>query len=117
MLTLAGLLVVAGFVFWLWAVFDAVTADGSRIRYLPKLVWLLVIVVFAEIGAAAWLLLGRPRNVAAAGAGYGTGPQQVPDAKLGGFGQRGFGAPGRVPPTTASRPIGPDDDPEFLKGL
>ena len=48
--------------FWLWAIFDVIATDQSRIRNLPKLVWLLLVVFFGAIGSIAWLLLGRPEG-------------------------------------------------------
>ena len=48
--------------FWLWALFDVIATDQSRVRNLPKMVWLLLVVFFGAIGSIAWLLLGRPEG-------------------------------------------------------
>ena len=57
---LVGLLLLA---FWIWAIFDVIATDGDRCRNLPKLLWLVLVILLSTIGAAAWLMLGRPRKV------------------------------------------------------
>jgi hypothetical protein len=46
--------------FWIWALLDVVTTDSEQCRNLPKLAWLIVVFLLADIGALAWVLLGRP---------------------------------------------------------
>ena len=58
---IVSLLIVA---LWLFALFDVISTDAKRCRNLPKLVWLLVVVLLPDIGSVAWLLLGRPRTPA-----------------------------------------------------
>lgn len=41
---------------------DVITADDSGIRHLPKIVWLLLVIVLPLAGSLAWLLVGRPEN-------------------------------------------------------
>jgi hypothetical protein len=123
MVKLGGLLFIVGIIFWLWALFDALTADAAKTRYLPKLLWLLIILVFMELGALAWVFLGRPRKVAntPGGGGFFSGtPQdgsggQIFGGGVGAFGQR----PRSTKPGAGPKrgPIGPDDDPDFLRGL
>jgi len=48
------------FLFWIWALFDCISTDGERCRNLPKLLWIVLIILLADIGALAWVLLGRP---------------------------------------------------------
>ncbi|HUP84914.1 MAG TPA: PLD nuclease N-terminal domain-containing protein [Acidimicrobiales bacterium] len=48
--------------FWLWAIFDVISTDGSVVRNLPKFMWLMLVIFLSEIGAIAWLLLGRPEH-------------------------------------------------------
>ena len=45
--------------FWLWALLDCIVSPRDEVRNLPKLVWLLVILLLWVIGAAAWAFLGR----------------------------------------------------------
>lgn len=65
----------------------AQTPQGS-VRNLPKAAWLLVIVLVPVVGGIAWLLAGRAD---------------------------GSSRPGGEPPRRG--PQGPDDDPDFLRGL
>ena len=71
----------------IYCVVDAIQTADSAVRNLPKLGWLVLILLFPLVGPAAWLIAGRPR--------YGR----------------------RATPRPPSRPRGPDDDPDFLKGL
>jgi len=73
-----------------YCLIDLWQADSDRVRLMPKALWVLLIVVLPLFGGVAWLLAGRP-----AATGPGGGP-----------GQRGPRAP-----------RGPDDDPDFLRGL
>jgi hypothetical protein len=61
----AGGLVLVGLVlFWLWAIYDVATTQPSRVRNLPKVMWLLVVVLLSpialDLGPILWMLLGRP---------------------------------------------------------
>lgn len=73
----------------IYAVIDAIQTEDTKVQYLPKLVWLVLILLFTPVGAIAWLITGRQR------------------------GPRG----GRRGSTYPTAPRGPDDDPEFLKNL
>jgi hypothetical protein len=92
---LGGLFFVIAVVFWLWAIFDSITSENDRIRNLPKLAWVLIVLLFFELGALAWVLLGRPRNQPF------TGPR----------------SPLRPRPSGPQGPVGPDDDPDFLRKI
>jgi hypothetical protein len=46
----------------IFGIFDVIGCDASEVRNLPKLVWLLLVVVVAPIGTIAWLFLGRPQR-------------------------------------------------------
>lgn len=85
------LLVVIPLALAIYTVIDAIQTDDTRVRHIPKLIWILLILITAPtgIGAIAWLVTGRQR-----------GPQS--------------GRPRRIPP---SAPRGPDDDPDFLRNL
>lgn len=80
-----------------YCVVDAIQTEDAAVRNLPKLLWLLLILVFPVVGPAAWLLAGRPPRTL----GGGRGRQQ----------------PGTRPGGGDRRPRGPDDDPDFLKDL
>jgi hypothetical protein len=46
--------------FWIWAFFDVVMTDADRCRRLPKLAWLVIVMLLADLGALLWVLIGRP---------------------------------------------------------
>ena len=79
--------------FTIYCVVDAVQTEDDRVRGLPKPLWLLMILLFPLVGGSAWLIAGRPTSIL--------------DTLL--EGRRKGGPP--------QGPIGPDDDPTFLKGL
>jgi len=53
---------VAAAVFYIYSVADCALFDRSRVRGLPKPVWLLVIILFPVIGGVLWFLIGRGRR-------------------------------------------------------
>jgi len=72
----------------IYAAVDCLRSRPDEIRLLPKLVWLVGIMVFPLAGALAYLTLGR------------------------------VGAPmSRRTGTRPQRVVAPDDDPEFLRSL
>lgn len=77
------------------ALISCLSAEEGEIRALPRLVWVLIILFFPLIGSIAWFLAGRPVKSAQPRTSWPTG---------GGFPER-------------SRPVAPDDDPEFLRSL
>ena len=84
---------------WIYCVVDALQADESRVRALPKVAWVFLVVLFPVLGSLCWLALGRPQSRA--------------DSSHGTWGRPRAGSAG--PPRSA--PTAPDDDPEFLRGL
>ena len=91
MLLFDGFFGILAFGVWIFCIIDVITQPAQDIRNLPKLVWLVLVVLLAEIGAIAWLVAGRPWNR--------TTRSQAP----------------RAEPKTAPR--APDDDPVFLAQL
>lgn len=87
------------FVLTVFALIDCLSSEEDGIRGLPKIVWVFVILLFPPVGPIVWLIAGRPKS-----------------APLRSTGRSGPGAgPSRGP--RPRRPVAPDDDPEFLKGL
>jgi len=78
-----------GIALTVYAAVDCIQTDEARVRNLPKLVWVFLILLFAVAGPLAWFIAGRPR------------------------GQWPTRGPGQRP----SAPRGPDDDPDFLRNL
>lgn len=94
---------------WCWALFECAFTPAAQIRSLPKIAWMAVIVLLAWVGAIGWMLFGRPPRSA------------VPQRPNWRTNQSPFGSAAgtntRVLPTTKRTPIGPDDDPDFLRRL
>lgn len=85
-------LLVLGIVLVVYAIFDLIATPKEQVKLLPKVVWFVVLFVpFA--GALAWIFLGHTKPA---------GPPKP----------RGTG--GWTPPPG---PRGPDDDPDYLRGL
>ncbi|ARX85530.1 MULTISPECIES: PLDc N-terminal domain-containing protein [Streptomyces] len=80
---------------WIYAFIDVLNTPEKEVRHLPKVVWVIIVLLFGEVllGPIAWFVTGKKRP--AAGRGDGGGP---------GRGRRGGW-------------VAPDDNPEFLKGL
>jgi hypothetical protein len=107
---------------WIYSIMDILTTHPSDVRLLPKLVWLLGVVVFFPL-AVAWLLCGRPRRAYSDdGYGYAAGERPV---RRPGWDAGRADAVGNDHPSVgrsrmrrpAARPFAPDDDPEFLREL
>ncbi|ASU85728.1 hypothetical protein CDO52_25585 [Nocardiopsis gilva YIM 90087] len=107
MVWLAGLITLISIVLWVYAFFDALTCPADEARNLPKLLWLVVIVLFVPVGALLWLFLGRPK--AATTSTASARPQPAPNEPM--------DPSDPQPPSGRSHPLGPDDDPEFLRRL
>jgi hypothetical protein len=74
----------------IYAVVDCVQTNDRDVRGLPKVVWVVLILLFPLVASIAWLMAGRPQR-----------PR-----------------PGRGGPTHPSgAPRGPDDGPDFLRRL
>ncbi|WP_406246032.1 PLDc N-terminal domain-containing protein [Microbacterium sp. M] len=41
------------------ALIDIITRDDSRVRFLPKMVWLIIVILLPLIGSILWFALGR----------------------------------------------------------
>ena len=61
-LKLSAFLAVVSLGFTVWCLVEAASTDESRIRTMPKVAWILMIVFLPLAGAVAWLLAGRPAN-------------------------------------------------------
>lgn len=105
---------------------DVAVAPDLEVRGLTKPWWVLLIVFGSVLGAAAWLVIGRPRAYSPARArwssrrGVSSSPQDALRRHPAGRGSADGDIDGpdhavwrRIP----VRPIGPDDDPLFLEEL
>lgn len=108
MIRIYGLLSMAYFVFFLYCLLDVVLSEPSLVRNLPKLTWVFIVVIVPLAGGIAWLVAGRPEHATAApGSTRSRGSSGRRNAST-----RGNPVRRREPP-----PMGPEDDPEFLRRL
>lgn len=70
----------------IYALVDCIQTDQSKVRGIPKVFWIILIVLITYVGPIAWLIAGKER-------------------KLPGGRNQSRG------------PLGPDDDPDFLRGI
>jgi hypothetical protein len=82
---------------WIFCIVDVITTPNGTTRNLPKLAWVFIVILLAEIGSIAWLVLGKQ---------WGARQPQNP-------------VNGRFPEYDRPRqvPANPDDDEAFLAGL
>ncbi|WP_026917971.1 PLD nuclease N-terminal domain-containing protein [Gordonia shandongensis] len=57
---------------WVAALVDVIVADEYAVRHLPKVGWLIIVILIPLAGSIVWLLVGRP-----------IGPVQVPHRTTG----------------------------------
>lgn len=88
-----GILGIALLVLWVFCVLDVIATEDALVRHLPKMVWVILVIILPDIGSIAWLLLGRPE-----GAGFRIGSRV------------GVHRPTR-------RVVGPEDSPDFIASL
>lgn len=89
------LIVVLPIALAIYALVDLVQTEEDDVQGLPKIAWVGVIVILGVVGPLAWILAGKKsRRI----------------------------LPGLLPPQPGTaghggRPVAPDDDPDFLRGL
>ncbi|MEU2611226.1 PLD nuclease N-terminal domain-containing protein [Micromonospora sp. NPDC007271] len=97
MARLYGLLFLAQVVLAVCALISCLSAEEGEIRALPRIAWVLIILFFPLIGSIAWFVAGREPTARRS---------RTPWPMGNGFSER-----------DRSRPVAPDDDPEFLSSL
>ncbi len=55
-----GLIGFALIALWIYCIFDVISTEESLVRSLPKMAWLIIVIILPDIGSIAWLILGRP---------------------------------------------------------
>ncbi len=88
------------FALLVYALIDCIQSEEGRIRNLPKIGWILLILIVPVVGPVAWLVAGRP-------AGSSRPRLAWPSTQTAGF-------PKHERPR---RQVAPDDDPAFLSAL
>ncbi|MFE9685985.1 PLD nuclease N-terminal domain-containing protein [Streptomyces sp. NPDC006285] len=71
----------------IYAFIDCITTDEKDVRYIPKPLWAILVLLFPLVGSISWLIVGRART-----------PRGTSPARRGGW-------------------VAPDDNPDFLKSL
>lgn len=79
--------------FSIYCLIDVVRSESSEVRGLPKLVWVLLVLLFPLAGGIAWFVAGRPRGSTPLGVDRLARPKRGPVV------------------------LGPDDDPDFLRSI
>jgi hypothetical protein len=83
---------------WLFCIIDVITTREGDCRNLPKVLWLLLVLLLPDIGSIIWLVAGRNWNRTPANLPY-------------------KGNYGRPPARPARRATNPDDDEDFQAQL
>lgn len=93
---------------WLFCIIDVITTDAAHCRNLPKLAWLLLVIVLIDLGSIAWLVAGRNWDGrSATGLAYkGNRGDRATDQRF-----PEYDRPGRFAAAN------PDDDDAFLRQL
>ncbi|MGW7051946.1 PLD nuclease N-terminal domain-containing protein [Streptomyces sp. NPDC054887] len=81
---------------WIYAFIDCLNTPEDEVRHLPKVVWVIIVLLFGEvlIGPVAWLAVGKVRK-----------------------GARGGSTPSEWHRRQRRQWVAPDDNPDFLKSL
>ena len=132
MLLLAAVFALLAAGFWICCIIDVLITPDAGCRSLAKLTWLVVVGLLPVVGAVAWALAGRPPSRLRPRGRRARAPRRLgdvmpPDAEealrrhpagraraADGPGGDGAGADGRG---GLGRPLGPDDDPDFIEQL
>ena len=75
MIKLELLFTVIVFGVWIFTLVDVAQAPAPQIRNLPKVGWLIVVLLFPVLGTVAWFVLGRPEGSQPLAAGERAVPQ------------------------------------------
>ncbi len=57
------LLIVASIGLTIYALVDCIQTDDERVRFLPKLIWIALVVLVAWVGPLTWLIVGSAKTL------------------------------------------------------
>ena len=100
---MARLMIVAGpliFAFWVYCVVTVLMSRDDQVRHLPKIGWLVLVLLFPLVGGLAWVIVGRDRGQQRRSA-YERSAPEFPE----------YDRPGRASGAT------PESDEEFLRRI
>jgi hypothetical protein len=63
------LFTVVVFAVWVFTLADLAQAPAHQVRNVPKVGWVVIVLLFPVLGSAAWFVLGRPEGPAPRAAG------------------------------------------------
>jgi hypothetical protein len=86
---------------WIFCIIDVITTDQSEMRNLPKMVWLLLVIILVDLGSILWLVAGRNWQTSGQARANSRSRAGLPE----------YDRPGRRVPAN------PDDDEEFLRSV
>lgn len=92
---------VAAFALWVFCLVDVIGSQDSKVRNLPKIAWLLLVLFFPLVGSIAWLVAGRPDATAGRRSAYEREVPQFPE----------YDRPGRA------AAVDPEKDEAFLRQI
>jgi hypothetical protein len=92
---------IATFALWVFCLVDAIGSRAERVRNLPKVAWVVLVLFFPFVGSIAWLVVGRPE---AAGARLASHERVQPDFPE-------YDRPGRA------AAVDPEKDADFLRQI
>lgn len=52
------------FALWVYCLVDVIGTRDDRVRNLPKVAWIIIVLLFPFVGSVVWLLAGRPAKAA-----------------------------------------------------
>jgi hypothetical protein len=93
------LLGVVAFALWVFCLVDAIGSRADRVRNLPKVAWVVLILFFPFVGSVAWLVAGRPDDGRARRSPYERTAPEFPE----------YDRPGRA------AAVDPEKDAAFLR--
>lgn len=64
MIRVYGLLWLIGLVLWVFCLIDSISSREDQVRNLPKVAWVIIVLLFPFVGSIAWIVAGRPRTEA-----------------------------------------------------
>jgi len=85
----------------IFCVIDLIQTRDDEVRNLPKIAWLILILLFPPIGSIAWLAAGRPQSGQRSASPYERSATAFPE----------YDRPGRAAGTS------PESDEEFLRKI
>ena len=99
MIKLYALMSVISFALAVFCVIDIIGTPAQKVRNLPKVAWLLLVLFFPLLGSIAWLAAGRPEKTARAARAHERELPEFPE----------YNRPGRA------AAVDPAKDEEFLR--